>query len=163
MSDTDKSWPSLKARLIITTTGADCPAQLRQIVRRRHGPGVSYLWRIELRARWKSVGALSRVSSATRCSGCLFAAFCRASFDRGFQGCRKARHGPDCDDVRPRPRPADCVGKGFLRYAENRSLTCPPIACHSIVFWLTTAADKGATLTTGRASCDGDGYSMAYP
>jgi hypothetical protein len=38
MSDTDKSWPSLKASLIITTTGAHCPTQLRQIVRRRHGP-----------------------------------------------------------------------------------------------------------------------------
>jgi hypothetical protein len=69
--------------------------------------------------------------------------------------------GPDCDHVRPRPRPADRVGKGFLRYAENRGLSCP-IACNSIVFWLTTEG-KGATLTTGRASCDGDGYSMAYP
>ena len=31
--------------------------------------------------------------------------------------------GPDCDLVRPRPRPADRVGKGFLRYAENRGLS----------------------------------------
>jgi hypothetical protein len=70
MSDTDKSWPSLKASLIITTTGGNCPTQLRQIVRRRHGPGVRPL-RIELRARWKSVGSLSRVSSAARYSGTL--------------------------------------------------------------------------------------------
>jgi hypothetical protein len=46
----------------------------------------------------------------------------RASFDRGFQGLVKLGMGPDCDHVRPRPRPADRVGKGFLRYAENRGL-----------------------------------------
>ena len=118
MSDTEKSWPSLKASLIITTTGGNCPTQLRQTVR------AADLWRIELRAQWKSVGSLSRVSSAARYSGMLLRRILpEHHLTADSKDVVKLGMRPDCDLVRPRPRPADRVGKGFLRYAENRGLS----------------------------------------
>src|SRR5216684_9307004 len=85
----------------------------------------------------------------------------RKSFDRGFQGCRKARHALIATMSALVLDLLIASAKDSYDTQRTGSLRCP-IACNSIVFWLTTEG-KGVTLTTGRASCDGDGYSMAYP